>query len=614
MKNPQPARENSPGKTALNRSPSNSPPLRIAIAQLNPVVGDIPGNAEKVIENVHKARDVLGADVVIFPELTLTGYPPEDLLLRPDLYPRIDGALARIAGNTQGIDAVLGYPHRSRKDSAKIHNACAYLRDGAVLARYYKQELPNYGVFDEKRYFAPGHESVVVPVKGIPVTLTICEDIWSPGPMRGGADLGAKLMFNINASPYHTGKIHQRRSLLAQRAREGAMPIVYVNLVGGQDELVFDGHSLAVDAHGEVTFQAPDFETGLFMVEFDTLPPQVKGTPLDGRQQPIDKPTENNPGNLGRAAPTAVRARPATICPLPDREESIYRALVTGVRDYVEKNRFSGAIVGLSGGIDSALTLAIGADALGADHVEAVLMPSRYSADMSIEDAVTQAENLGVPHHVIPIEPVFSAFLHSLADVFAGAPVDVTEENIQARCRGVLLMAISNKTGKMVLTTGNKSEMAVGYATLYGDMAGGFAPLKDVSKEQVYRLARWRNDRGRNNRNKAGHGEKMEDGFSGVIPQRVLTRAPSAELAPDQKDEDSLPPYSILDAILERYVERDQSPEEIIGEGFDPETVARVIAMVLRNEYKRRQAAPGVRITPRAFGRERRYPITCGYV
>nr|VFJ58771.1 MAG: NAD+ synthase (glutamine-hydrolysing) [Candidatus Kentron sp. DK] len=545
--------------------------LRVAIAQCNPVVGDISGNTRRIINEVRRAREDLAAHVVLFPELMLTGYPPEDLLLRSDLYPRIDDALAEISDAARGIDVVLGYPHRPAGDERRIYNACGYLRGGAVLATYHKQMLPNYGVFDEKRYFAPGHEPVLVQVGGIPVALTICEDIWSPEPMRRAADAGARLMFNINASPYHVGKIRERETLLARRAREGNMPIVYVNLVGGQDELVFDGHSLVVDAGGNIMLRAPDFETGLFLAEFEC-------------------PSSATP-----------RPRPATVCPLPTQEESIYRALVLGVRDYVEKNRFPGVVVGLSGGIDSALTLAIGADALGPERVEAVLMPSRYTADMSVEDAKAEARNLGVPHHTIPIEPVFSAFLESLAPVFAGKPVDVTEENLQARCRGVLLMAISNKTGKMLLTTGNKSEVAVGYATLYGDMAGGFAPLKDVSKELVYRLAGWRNEQGFDGRG------------TGIIPERVLTRAPSAELAPDQKDEDSLPPYPVLDKILERFVEQDQSLEEITDAGFDPETVARVGAMVLRNEYKRRQAAPGVRITQRAFGRERRYPITSGY-
>jgi len=567
-------KDNTPSTRNLADNWSTSS-LRIAIAQLNLLVGDIAGNANKVIKSIGEARDTLAADIVLFPELTLTGYPPEDLLLRPDLYPRIQQALQDIAQAARDIDVVIGYPHR---EDDRTYNACAYLQNGALLARYYKQKLPNYGVFDEKRYFVPGDQSVLVRVKGVPVALSICEDIWFPEPMAQAAEAGAKLMININASPYHTGKVHEREELLAERAREGAMPIVYVNLIGGQDELVFDGHSLVVDSDGNVTFRAPDFETGLFPVDFDIQP--------------------------------AIRPQPGYVCPLPPQEESIYQALVTGVRDYVKKNHAPGAVVGLSGGIDSALTLAIGVDALGADRVQAVLMPSRYTADMSIEDAVTEAKQLGVEHHIIPIEPVFSSFLDNLAPVFAGAPVDVTEENIQARCRGVILMAISNKTGKMLLTTGNKSEVAVGYATLYGDMAGGFAPLKDVSKEQVYRLAQWRNEQSWNEKDREGQGTGSP---RNVIPQRVLTRAPSAELAPDQKDEDSLPPYPVLDAILERYVEQDQSPEEIIAEGFEPETVVKVGRLVLRNEYKRRQAAPGVRITHRAFGRERRYPITSGY-
>nr|VFK21729.1 MAG: NAD+ synthase (glutamine-hydrolysing) [Candidatus Kentron sp. LFY] len=559
--------------------------LRVAIAQVNLTVGDIRGNTKKVIQYAQEARDALRADVVLFPELTLTGYPPEDLLLRAELYQRIELALHDIAEATGGIDVVIGYPHRDR--NGNTYNACAYLQNGVLAGRYFKQELPNYGVFDEKRYFVPGEGSGLVRIEGVRIALTICEDIWSPEPMGRVAAVGARLMFNINASPYHTGKIHEREALLAERARQGNMPIVYVNLVGGQDELVFDGHSLVVDAAGETVFRAPDFQTGLFLVTFDTTP--------------------------------VVAPRPvAPLPPLPSPEESIYRALVTGVRDYVDKNHFRGAVVGLSGGIDSALTLAIGVDALGAERMEAVLMPSRYTADMSIEDASREARTLKVAHHIIPIETVFSAFLDSLCEVFAGTEVDVTEENIQARCRGVLLMAISNKTGKVVLTTGNKSEMAVGYATLYGDMAGGFAPLKDVAKEQVYRLARWRNQKWRSeNRQDAqgpGASENVPRGpIQDLIPERVLSRAPSAELAPDQKDEDSLPPYPILDAILERYVEYDHSPEEIIADGFDPDTVARVSRMVLRNEYKRRQAAPGVRITQRAFGRERRYPITSGY-
>nr|VFK35202.1 MAG: NAD+ synthase (glutamine-hydrolysing) [Candidatus Kentron sp. MB]VFK77192.1 MAG: NAD+ synthase (glutamine-hydrolysing) [Candidatus Kentron sp. MB] len=568
--------------SSYESAPESGSLLRVAIAQVNLTVGDISGNTKQVIEYTRKARDDLKADVVLFPELTLTGYPPEDLLLRADLYQRIDTALAEIEKASHGIDVVIGYPFRGMDN--KIYNACGHLQNGVLVGRYFKQELPNYGVFDEKRYFSPGDGAVLARIKGVKVAFTICEDIWFPGPMRVAAEIGkARLMFNINASPYHADKIDEREALLATRAREGNMPIVYVNLVGGQDELVFDGHSLVVDAQGETVFRAPAFQTGLFLVMFETAP--------------VVKPLPD-----------------AALLPLPAPEESIYQALVTGVRDYVDKNGFRGAVLGLSGGIDSALTLAIAVDALGADRVEAVLMPSRYTADMSIEDASAQAETLGIIHHIIPIEPVFSTFLESLKKVFAGQPPDVTEENIQARCRGVLLMAISNKTGKVVLTTGNKSEMAMGYATLYGDMAGGFAPLKDVIKGLVYYLAEWRNRKWRSEQGSRGtkgeaHGTVAQD----LIPERVLTRPPSAELAPDQKDEDFLPPYPILDEILERYVEYDHSPEEIIDDGFDPETVAKVTGMVLGNEYKRRQAAPGVRITQRAFGRDRRYPITSGY-
>ena len=534
--------------------------LRIAIAQINLLVGDIRGNARRILACAGEARKRLDADLVVFPELTLTGYPPEDLLLRPALYRRLDRALAEIQKGSPDIDLLIGYPHRTKEHT---YNACAYIRKGEIIARYYKQELPNYGVFDEKRYFVEGRLPSLLDIKGTPVAITICEDIWVPGPMQKAAHLGARLMLNINASPYHKGKGMEREELLGQRAREGDMPIAYVNLVGGQDELVFDGHSLVVSANGGIAFRAPSFEEGLYAVEFD----------------------------LG----DVVRPLAGSVHRVLSEEESIYRALVTGVRDYVLKNGFNGVVIGLSGGIDSALTLAIAVDALGPARVEVLLMPSRHTAPMSIEDAIAQADSMGVAYSIISIEPMFQAFLNGLKDVLAGTERDTTEENLQARCRGILLMAVSNKKGKIVLTTGNKSETAVGYMTLYGDMAGGFAPLKDVPKMYVYRLARWRN------------GEKP------AIPQRVLERPPSAELAPEQIDEDSLPPYAILDAILERYVEEDQSPEEIVAQGFDAATVNRVGGMVLRNEYKRRQGAPGVRITTRAFGRDRRYPITSGY-
>ncbi len=534
--------------------------LRIVLAQLNLLVGDISGNARRVIDNAARARDELKADLVLFPELTLTSYPPEDLVLRPGLHHQVAAALALIRREVKGITLVVGHPE---KDGADIYNGCTALRDGEALARYRKQHLPNYSVFDEKRYFAPGHSAAVFDVKGLPCALSICEDIWQRGTVAQARAAGARLMLNINASPYHIGKAHTREAILRDAAREGDMPVMYLNLVGGQDELVFDGASTVVDAQGTVVSRAPDFRECLHVVGLSTNDGKID---LRGERQPHLTP-----------------------------EASVYEALILGVRDYARKNGFKGAVLGLSGGIDSALTLAIAVDALGADQVEAVLMPSRYTAAMSNEDERAQAEALGVKYHVLPIERAFTAFTDTLAPLFAGLPADATEENIQARCRGVLLMALSNKTGRLVLTTGNKSEMAVGYATLYGDMAGGFAPLKDVPKTLVYRLAAYRN------------------GLSAVIPRRVFERPPSAELRADQKDEDSLPPYPVLDPILERYIENDETPEQIIAAGFEPETVRRVTRMVDRNEYKRRQAAPGVRISRRAFGRDRRYPITSAY-
>ena len=535
--------------------------MRIALAQVDLLVGDIDGNARRVIALAREAQNELGADLVLFPELTLTSYPPEDLLLRPGLYPRVERALQTIARETSGVDLLVGYPHGTGE--AASYNACAVLREGRVASRYFKQSLPNYSVFDEKRYFREGRDPCVFRVGDLPCGVTICEDIWVDGPVRQAAAAGARLILNINASPYHAAKEAEREGVVARQAREHGVPVVYLNLVGGQDELVFDGASFAVDADGAVRFRAPAFEEGLYLVEVDPGPP--------------------------------VRLRPGPLAPVLSPEESVYRALTTGIRDYVRKNGFNGVVIGLSGGVDSALTLALAADALGPAEVEAVLMPSRYTAAMSVEDARAEAEALGVRHHTVPIEGPFQAFLDTLAGSFAGTTPDTAEENIQARCRGVILMAFSNKYGRLVLTTGNKSEMAVGYATLYGDMAGGFAPLKDVPKMLVYRLTEWRNRR------------------SPVIPRRVIDRPPSAELRPDQRDEDSLPPYPVLDAILELYVEQDRCPEDIAAAGFDPQTVARVVQMVNRNEYKRRQAAPGVRISRRAFGRDRRYPITSGY-
>jgi len=534
----------------------------LALAQCNLLVGDVPANANRVIRLSIEARDRLGADLVVFPELALTGYPPEDLLLRPAFQHMVNEGLARILRDVTGIHVLVGHPET---DGESRYNSATLIHDGKIIACCRKHHLPNYSVFDEARYFTPGDGYATAVIRDCRVALSICEDIWRPRSARLAAEAGAELMININASPFHAGKGREREAVVAARVAESGMPMVYLNLVGGQDELVFDGGSFVLDDEGHTTHRFPACEEGLFTAQF---------TRHGGRVHPI-------PG------------------PVPDHaedEESVYRALVLGVRDYIEKNGFRGAVIGLSGGIDSALTLAIAVDAIGADRVEAVMMPSRFTADMSLTDARAEADALGVDYRVISIEPVFESFLAALSDSFAGMARDTTEENIQARCRGVILMALSNKLGRIVLTTGNKSEMAVGYATLYGDMAGGFAPIKDVPKLLVYRLARYRNRIG------------------AVIPERVLVRPPSAELAPDQKDEDSLPPYSILDPILEGYIEKDRSIEDLVNAGFDPETVRRVAAMVDRNEYKRRQAPPGVRISRRAFGRDRRYPITSGYL
>jgi NAD+ synthase (glutamine-hydrolysing) len=532
--------------------------LRIALAQLNLHVGDIAGNVEKMRATAARARDELKAQVVVFPELAITGYPPEDLLLRADFIAAAEQGLSGLARATAGIDVIIGHPQR--RHDGKLYNAASLLRAGKVEATYAKHCLPNYGVFDEKRYFAPGSGACVVSLQDVPAAITICEDVWEGWPVDEATRAGAKLVVNLNASPFHLNKARERHDVVARAATRNRVSLLYANLVGGQDELVFDGESLALNPDGALAMRAPAFEEGLYLVDY-----------------------------------AGGRFVPGPVAPAQSVEQSAYAALVLGVRDYIEKNRFKGAVLGLSGGVDSALTLCIAVDAIGAERVEAVMMPSRYTAPMSLEDAMTLAQALNVSHRVIPIEPMFEAFLAALRDEFKGLPADTTEENLQARTRGMLLMAISNKTGKIVLTTGNKSEMSVGYATLYGDMAGGFAAIKDVPKTLVYRLAAYRN------------------AIQPVIPRRTIDRPPSAELKPDQRDTDSLPPYDTLDAILERYVERDQQAEEIIAAGFDAATVQRVVAMVDRNEYKRRQAPPGVRITPRAFGRDRRYPITSGF-
>ncbi|HHJ17114.1 MAG TPA: NAD+ synthase [Gammaproteobacteria bacterium] len=531
------------------------------MAQINLLVGDVAANSERVIIAALRARDELNADLIVFPELTLTGYPPEDLLLRPGLQLQVDAALQRIATQVAGIDVLVGHPEQVPEGR---FNTASLLRDGQVLARCRKHHLPNYSVFDEKRYFVPGDGFCVAEVAGIAIGVSICEDIWMPEPARAAAQAGARLLVNLNASPFHTGKGDEREAVVARRVSETGCPVVYVNLTGGQDELVFDGESFVLDRHGATVVRAPAYCEGLYAVDF-------------------------------AVTDTAVEPLPGVVTPRIDEVASVYQALVLGVRDYIEKNAFAGAVIGLSGGVDSALTLAIAVDAIGAEHVQVVMMPSRYTADISHEDARAEAEALGVEYREISIEQPFKAFLDVLSDSFAGAAPDTTEENIQARCRGVILMALSNKQGRIVLTTGNKSEMSVGYATLYGDMAGGFAPIKDVPKLLVYRLCEYRN------------------AIAPVIPQRVLERPPSAELAPDQKDEDSLPPYSVLDPILEGYIEQDLGIAELVAQGFDVATVRRITALVDRNEYKRRQAPPGVRITRRAFGRDRRYPITSGF-
>ncbi|NKI18804.1 NAD+ synthase [Spongiibacter sp. KMU-166] len=532
--------------------------LRIVTAQINPIVGDIEGNTQKIIEAMASATAAHTPQLILFPELVVTGYPPEDLLLRSSLKHRVERALARIAEASAEAYVVVGYPRVAEEG---LYNAAGVFFRGRLQCEYYKQCLPNYRVFDEKRYFIEGREPLVFDVFGVPTALSICEDVWEKAPTSAAKAAGAQLLLNMSASPFHAGKQAEREALLAQRAWQGGMPIVYCNLVGGQDELVFDGASMVVSKSGELMARSPAYVEHLGCVTAH----------WNGKRLVFDE---------------------AEITDLRPVLEDVYETLVLGVRDYVEKNGFKGVVLGLSGGIDSGLTLAIAVDALGAERVQAVMMPFRYTSSMSIEDAEAQAELLGVEYQCLSIEPIYESFMATLADEFAGTAVDKTEENLQARCRGVLLMAISNKKGYLVLTTGNKSEVAVGYSTLYGDMAGGFDVLKDVSKCRVFELARFRNTR------------------SPAIPQRVIDRPPSAELAPDQKDEDSLPPYPILDKVLERYIEHDESAETIIEAGYDRDMVYRVLRLVDLSEYKRRQSPIGTRITERGFGRDRRYPIT----
>jgi NAD+ synthase (glutamine-hydrolysing) len=548
-------------------------PVRVALAQINATVGDLAGNAARIVEAARAAHEQ-GARLVLAPELALSGYPPEDLLLRPAFMTACARALQGIAdalADCAGLHVVVGHPHqfgesgdvRTKSTAQPLRvNAASLLSGGRVLATYAKRELPNYQVFDERRYFASGRDAGLPPlvfdVGGTRFGVLICEDAWFDEPARAALAAGAQVLCVLNASPFHLGKAAEREQRMAERAQAVGLPVLYAHLVGGQDEVVFDGASFAVNAQGQVAMRAPSFEPALALVE-------IEGTRVSG-----------------------------TVEPLPSLEAQAWGALVTGVRDYVDKNGFPGVIIGLSGGIDSALVLAIAVDALGPARVRTVMMPSPYTADISWIDARDMAARVGVRYDEIAIAPIFDAFKTALQPQFAGLAEDTTEENIQARTRGTLLMALSNKTGAIVLTTGNKSEMATGYATLYGDMAGGFAVIKDVAKTLVYRLAHWRN----------------QQGPAPVIPERIITRAPSAELRPDQTDQDSLPPYEVLDAILALYMEEDHSVEQIVAAGFDRATVERVAHLIKVNEYKRRQAPVGIRITHRAFGRDWRYPIT----
>ncbi len=558
--------------------------LRIAGAQVNLTVGDIDGNVRIILEAMERAEEA-EADVLLLPELAITGYPPEDLLLRRSFIDQNIEALREIAQASERTAVVVGFVDRVDGDRHKddsvergLANAAAVLADGGVRGIYHKVLLPNYGVFDEARYFAAGR----VPEKlwgigGVVAGVSVCEDIWSAdGPPALQAEAGAKVLLNINGSPYHVGKGTQRAALLAAEAQRSEVPVVYVNMVGGQDELVFDGDSMIFNADGEVIYQAAQFEEEHFVVD-------------------VEVADYEHDGGLVSVSEGVAKSVPVTtpeIQPRLDEDAEIYAALVAGLRDYVEKNGFRDVVIGLSGGIDSALTAAVAVDALGPDAVRGITMPTRFSSDGSVNHSVDLAKNLGCRIDEIPIESIFTQFQGALEPVFEGRPFDVAEENLQARIRGAILMAVSNKFGGMVVATGNKSEMAVGYATLYGDMAGGYAVLKDVFKTVVYRLSEWRNRDGE------------------VIPREIIDKPPSAELRPDQKDTDSLPEYDVLDGILRRYIELDEAPDVIVEEGFDPELVARVARMVDRNEYKRRQAAPGVRITQKAFGKDRRLPIT----
>lgn len=535
--------------------------MRIALGQINLCVGDIHGNVRKVTEAICTARDDLKANLIAFPELTLSGYPPEDLLLRRDFAQAVAQGLAQVKQTSRSIDVLVGLPEYT---ASHCYNAVVWLRDQQQIACYRKQKIPNYGVFDERRYFSSGKRSCVVAVEGFRIGVVLCEDVWFPEPAFQARRMGAELLIALNASPFHLGKQDERERIAREHLTPLKLPLAYLNLVGGQDDLVFDGNSFVMDEAGGIVGRAPAFAEKIYLLELEK-----KGETIH-----IACAESAIPG--GSIA-------------------EVYQAVVLAIRDYVHKNGCQGVVIGLSGGIDSALTLALAVDALGADRVEVLLMPSRFTAEISILDAKEEAVALGVDYHILPIDPHFDLLLKSLQVPLPQLTCGITTENLQARCRGILLMAFANEKRRIVLTTGNKSELAVGYTTLYGDMVGGFAPLKDLSKVLVYQLARYRNQQ------------------SEVIPERVLQRPPSAELAPEQKDSDTLPPYPVLDAILHRYVEQDQSIQEIIAQGYDESLVRQVARWVKYNEYKRRQSPPGPKITSRAFGRERRYPLTSGF-
>lgn len=567
-------------------------PIRIALAQINLTVGDLQGNGEKISAHIREAKRK-GADFVLFPELATTGYPPEDLLLNRRFIAENRAALERLLPETEGIVAVVGFVD----GEDPLYNAAAILHNGKIADVYHKVHLPNYGVFDEKRYFKEGKRYPVYTFRGIRFGVNICEDIWIPeGPIRYQSSIGrTRLILNINSSPFHSGKWSTREELLIQRSREHHVVIAYVNLVGGQDELVFDGHSLVTDPTGKILARGEEFEEELLCVDVDIeedreiKPTEKKETYPGWSVHIVDIPTPS-------PSPPKAKLKRREVSP-PEKMEETYHALTLGLKDYVRKNHFTHAVLGLSGGIDSALTAVIAVDALGKENVTTVSLPSRYTSEASRRDTQALIQNLGVDHMEIPIEACFKAYLRELEPHFKDLPPNVAEENIQARIRGNFLMALSNKFGWLVLSTGNKSEMSVGYATLYGDMAGGFAVLKDVPKTWVYRLGRYRNSLS----------------STPLIPEAIFTKAPSAELRPDQKDQDTLPPYETLDAIIQAYVEENKSSHEIIRDGWDAETVTRVIQMIDRNEYKRRQAPPGVKITPKAYGKDRRMPITNAY-